>query len=415
MTQFFGVYKTDISKKMSLKKLITIVTKNKEVKLLNFLKRTKNRGKETTQNEEAVPVNKSKTKSSLLFVNVINFELTYKCSFNCVHCLQKNIKKQDIVELSTEEVKTAILHSHISGLCSLGINFTGGEILGNRDDIFEILDFTRSLGIRYRLNTNSWWANENNLRIGKYHFSSARHLVDYIKSLEIEMFAFSCDLRLNSTINWRNLISSVKLCEEIGIYYQLIFTGLEYNAIRKIIFSLNETCGKLRYLIPAIMEMVDIGGGAAVNKKVFCHQSNKSYCNKKGFYRPNMLHISPDGKVRTCLYAIGLNDCGNLRQMSMIDIVKNFPHRANNDLFSDPIKYEKAEKELFLPYRNHYQHIIHECTRFSVIARTAEMKTKYPQMKLNEIHTIIAKSISDRKKPFIRMTQFLGGCIKRIF
>ena len=54
-------------------------------------------------------------KSSLLFVNTINFELTYKCSYSCVHCLQKNIKKQTVVELSTEEVKTAILHSHISG------------------------------------------------------------------------------------------------------------------------------------------------------------------------------------------------------------------------------------------------------------------------------------------------------------
>ena len=330
-------------------------------------------------------------KSSLLFVSSVNFELTYKCSFNCVHCLQKNIKKQPIVELSTEEVKTAILHSHISGLCSLGVNFTGGEILGNRDDIFEILEFTRSLDIQYRLNTNLWWANEKDFTIGEQRFSSARDFVDFMKSIGITIFAFSCDVRLQSSQNLTNLISSIKLCEETGIVYQLIFTGTETDVIRKLISSLNDACGKLNYMIPAVMEMVDIGGGAEIDTRLFCHQLNKSSCNKKGFYRPTTLHVSPDGKVRTCMYAIGLNDCGNLRKMTMLDIVKNFPRRANNDLFSDPIKYEKAEKELFLPYVHHYLPIIHECTRFAIIARTTEMAANYPEMDLNEIHSIIAQ------------------------
>ena len=332
-------------------------------------------------------------KSSLLFVNSVNFELTYKCSFNCIHCLQKNIKKQPVVELSTEEVKTAILHSHRSGLCSLGINFTGGEILGNRDDIFEILEFTHSLGINYRLNTNSWWANEKKINIGERNFSSAFHLVDYIKSLGIYMFAFSCDLRLYSSKNRENLISSVKLCEEAGIRYQLIFTGVETSEIWKMISSLNNACGKLKYMIPVAMEMVDIGGGSKIDNQIFCRQSNSSYCHKKGFYCPTTLHVAPDGKVRTCMYAVGLNDCGSLREMTMLDIVNNFQRRANGDLFSDPVKYEKAEKELFLPYQHHYHPIIHECTRFAIIARTAEMTTKYPKMNLNEIHSIIAQSI----------------------
>jgi MoaA/NifB/PqqE/SkfB family radical SAM enzyme len=146
-----------------------------------------------------------------LYVNSVNFELTYKCSLNCAHCLQKNIKKQPFVELSTEEVKTAILHSQTSGLCSLGVNFSGGEALGNRDDIFEILEYTHSLGIKFRLNTNSWWANEKNISIGKQTFASARHLVDYIKSLGLYFFAFSCDIRLHSPKNRENLISSIKL------------------------------------------------------------------------------------------------------------------------------------------------------------------------------------------------------------
>jgi molybdenum cofactor biosynthesis enzyme MoaA len=338
--------------------------------------------------------NKTVKKSSLFFVNSVNFELTYKCAYNCIHCLQKNIKKQPIVELSTDEVKTAIFHSHISGLCSLGINFTGGEVLGNRNDIFEILEYTQSLGIQYRLNTNSWWANKTNLSIGNQNFPTARHLVEYIKSLGILLFAFSCDERLRSTVNQKNLISSIKLCEEIGIKYQLIFTGIDTKGIWEIIDSLNKACGRLQHLIPVSMEMVDIGGGAQVENNLFCHQSNISSCKKKGFYRPTTLHISPDGKVRTCLYAIGLSDCGNLMEMTMLDIVKKFPNRVNNDLFSNSVKYEQAERELLLPYLHHYHLIHHECTRFVIIARAAEMTRKYPEMNLNEIHSIIAQSIS---------------------
>lgn len=334
-----------------------------------------------------------KFKSSLLFVNVVNFELTYKCSQNCAHCIQKNFRKQAISELTTEEVKIAILDSYKSGLCSLGVNFTGGEVLENRIDIFEILEYTRSLGIRYRINTNSWWANKKNFSVGNRQYLSAKQLVEDIKQLGIEMFAFSCDLRILNRNNLDNLITSVKLCEESGVKYQVIFTGLEYNMINEIIYLLKETCGNLRYIIPVSMEMVDMGGAARINKTTLLHQTNRAYCAKKGFYRPTTLHISPDGNVRTCMYALGLGDCGNLRKMSMTDIVQNFQHRVNSDLFSDPIKYQKAENELFLPYQHYYNSTRHECTRFAIIARAAEMRVKYPQMSLNEIHTLIAQYI----------------------
>jgi hypothetical protein len=183
------------------------------------------------------------------------------------------------------------------------------------------------------------------------------------------------------------------LCEEAGVKYQLIFTGLEFDEIQKMIIFLTNACGKLKYMFPSVMEMVDIGGGAEIDKNLYSKQLNFAYCRKKGFYRPTTLHVSPDGKVRTCMYAVGLNDCGSLRQMTMLEIVNNFSNRHNSDLFSDPIKYENAEKELFLPYKHYYHSIIHECTRFAIIARTAEMKTKYPEMSMTEIHSIISQSM----------------------
>ena len=219
------------------------------------------------------------------------------------------------------------------------------------------------------------------------------NLVEHIKSLGIQLFAFSCDARLLSPENQKNLIASMKLCEDAKIYYQLIFTGVAQSMIWKIINSLKDACGQLQYMIPVSMEMVDIGGGAQVENDTFCHQSNRASCNKKGFYRPTTLHISPDGKVRTCMYALGLSNCGNLRQMTMLEIVKNFQHKANNTLFSAPVTYTETERELLLPYLHHYHPIHHECTRFAIIARAAEMKVEHPKMSLNEIHSIIAQSI----------------------
>lgn len=311
--------------------------------------------------------------------------------YNCLHCIQKNIKLQVKNELSTEELKTAILHSKECGLCSLGINFTGGEVLGNRHDIFEILEYTQSLGIKYRLNTNSWWATRSNFIIGNQHFNTAKDLAAYIKSLGIELFAFSCDIRHKSIENQKSLFASIKICEELQIKYQLIFTGLNLETIYDIIEVINNNCGKLNYLIPVSMQMVDIGGGTNVNNNTYIKQSNKSYCNKKGFLRPTTLHVSPDGNVRTCMYAVGLNNCGNLREMNMMEIINNFEKRINQNIFSDPEKFNKFEKENVIPYQHYYNSIIHECKRFSIIALTAEMIEKHPYMSLDEIHNKISR------------------------
>jgi len=67
----------------------------------------------------------------------------------------KNVPKRQTSQLSTEHVNQAIFQGYISGVCTIGINFTGGEVLGNSDDLFDILAYTKNLGIPYRLNTNS--------------------------------------------------------------------------------------------------------------------------------------------------------------------------------------------------------------------------------------------------------------------
>ena len=62
------------------------------------------------------PIKTKYVKTSLRAVDVINFELTYRCDSNCKHCLQTNIRKSSQDELSTEEVKEIIEQAWVAGL-----------------------------------------------------------------------------------------------------------------------------------------------------------------------------------------------------------------------------------------------------------------------------------------------------------
>ncbi|MFA7115123.1 MAG: radical SAM protein [Candidatus Omnitrophota bacterium] len=79
------------------------------------------------------------------------FEITYKCNFNCVHCY--NVKNNKRKEIKTDEVKQILKQLARAGCFHVG--FTGGEPL-LREDIFEILEFTKSLGLRITILTNGY-------------------------------------------------------------------------------------------------------------------------------------------------------------------------------------------------------------------------------------------------------------------
>lgn len=314
-------------------------------------------------------------KCSLIFTEAINFELTYDCDNYCPHCLQRNIRQGDTAQLSTQDVKTTILQGYIGGVCTTGINFTGGEVLGNRDDLFEILEYTNSLEIPFRLNSNSWWSKEEDLCICDIQFPSAMELVTHLKSVGLKQFAFSFDERYadNPRLG-NNLLESIRLCEIAGISYQIIFTGVAPQEIYRRIDMWRRAIGRnLNYLIPVPMEMVDIGGASELSNRVYGRQSNMSPCNNKGFHRPQFLHISPGGEVRTCTYAIGLSNVGDLAQSSFADVINQFPNTKNNEVFSDLNRKKEIYEKLVKPYLSLYKSIIHECTRNIILARTMEI------------------------------------------
>ena len=341
---------------------------------------------------------KEKGASSLMFANILNFELTYKCQYSCPHCLQIKYRHIEVTELSTRQIKEIIFQGHIAGLCRRGINFTGGEVLGNRDDFFEILEYVQLLNIPYRINTNSSWARTKNLNICNTLFSHPTDLVRFLKSKGLYMFAFSFDERyLSGKYDDGDLIESIRICEQEKVHYQIIFTGIKPEQIKFHVSELAKVCSiNFNYLIPVTMEMVDIGMASDLNKEKYNWQTNKCSCNNKGFFRPTIIHVSPSGKVRTCIYANGLSNFGDIQKSSFVELINNFPFTRNNKVFSDSVEYSEHYKKLLKPYLNIYQPIIHDCTKNIILAKTIERYYRTDN-NLVDIHFQIGKEMNKLK------------------
>ncbi len=90
----------------------------------------------------------------------VNWNYTYKCNFNCIHCYSRT--RTDIDELTTEEklrVAENLVHSKV-----INVNLGGGEPL-LCEDCFEIIEYMSSRNISVNLSTNGWKI--NNFTINK--------------------------------------------------------------------------------------------------------------------------------------------------------------------------------------------------------------------------------------------------------
>lgn len=93
---------------------------------------------------------KFKIKTKRNHINTVYFHVTQRCNLNCTYCYnKKNLNKKD--GLSTDDVK------HILDIMKENdvkvVNFTGGEALV-RNDITEIIEYAKSIGLKNTLLTN---------------------------------------------------------------------------------------------------------------------------------------------------------------------------------------------------------------------------------------------------------------------
>ncbi|MDD5730113.1 MAG: radical SAM protein [Candidatus Omnitrophica bacterium] len=82
---------------------------------------------------------------------VVVWNSTKRCNLSCVHCYADSSRNRYPGELSTGEAKEML--KDIAGMKAPVVLFSGGEPL-TRPDIFELIAFSKSLGLRAVLSTN---------------------------------------------------------------------------------------------------------------------------------------------------------------------------------------------------------------------------------------------------------------------
>ena len=313
---------------------------------------------------------------SLLNTVGVNFELTYECNYACAHCLQQEIRHLPRTPLDTGQAKAAIRQVWLSGLCTTGINFTGGEALGHRDDLFELMSFTNGMGIPFRLNTNSWWAGERNIQAGDRVFSDDEELVRFLKILGLKQFAFSFDDRMADKAKTNRLMRCIALCEKIGVDYQMIFTGFEDTHVGRIVAELKKALrvNWLARLTVVRNELVDTGGAKLDEAGRQRWQTNLADCGGTGYYHPAYLHISPEGRVRTCMYAVGTANVGDLRLIPLPELVNNYPRNETGQVFASRLRQQQLVQNLSERQAREFRLLKHQCAKNAFMAKILEKR-----------------------------------------
>jgi radical SAM protein with 4Fe4S-binding SPASM domain len=109
----------------------------------------------------------------------VHVDLTYRCNERCIHCY---LDHEDHGEMNTAEIKNVLEQLAQSG--TLFLTFSGGEIF-LRNDLFELLEFARSLHFDISLKTNALLIDANRAR--KLRELSVRHIQISIYSAEPEV------------------------------------------------------------------------------------------------------------------------------------------------------------------------------------------------------------------------------------
>jgi len=184
---------------------------------------------------------------------VVVYNCTKKCSLNCLHCYSKNSLNGK--ELDTKEAKELL--KQLAEINCAAVLFSGGEPL-ERDDLFELLDFSRRLGLRTVLSTNG----------SLIDAATAKKLVDTGVSyagVSIDGTEKTHDEFRGVAGGFKAAINGIKACKKAKLKTGIRFTitNRNYNQINEI-FSLASDLSVSRI---CFYHLVAVGQAAKNNLK----------------------------------------------------------------------------------------------------------------------------------------------------
>lgn len=318
-------------------------------------------------------------RATLRFVTAVNFELTYDCDYACPHCLQLGLRsRRRGIALDRPSLERAIQEARFAGLVETGVNFTGGEPLLGALDVFALLAYCQGLGVATRLNTNASWGAKDRFRAGGRAFTGPEDLVAALQAAGLSVLALSVDPRYQASPHaFAGLVGAVRACESQRLPYQLVCTRAPGDRrTQRLLDGLQAAARRpLRFAQPVPWPLVELGGAAAAVTAGACAASREgvvrlvpgSDCGGRGFYRPLYLHVDPAGGVRSCAFAPGLRNLGNIREDGFFGIVNRF----GTDSVSRSLREDlEGVSALYRPTA--WRAFSHPCTASAVLARLLE-------------------------------------------
>lgn len=163
----------------------------------------------------------------------VNWNYTYKCNFNCLHCYSRT--RTDYEELSIEE-KIRIAQNLIKSKV-FNVNLGGGEPL-LCDDCFEVIKYLSSHGVNVNLSTNGWKTSD----------ATIKKLLDVgLSGVSISIDHIAYDIHdevRNREGSFEEACTSIKKYVKAGIkvYISTTITAKNYEVLEKIV-ELGEKLG----------------------------------------------------------------------------------------------------------------------------------------------------------------------------
>jgi putative heme d1 biosynthesis radical SAM protein NirJ2 len=275
---------------------------------------------------------------------IISWNTTNACNLNCPHCY-RDASKALPDELTTSEAKAML--QQISEAGFMIMIFSGGEPL-LRDDIFELVEHARGLGLRPVFGTNGTLLNRETVK--RLKESGAAAMGISLDSTDAEKH----DRFRGVPSGFDKTMEGMENCREAGLRFQIHTTVMDWNydeieqitdlaiesgAIAHHIFFLVPT-GRAAHLASGIMKaekyedllerIMDRQEEVPIELKPTCAPQFMRIAKQKGmkmrFTRGCIAGIAycligPTGNVQPCAY-LDMN-LGNVREMPFTEIWRN--------------------------------------------------------------------------------------------